>query len=101
MSSYRVARTIDGADIELNFSNLMRLDGDPSFLPSFLGFLERFSSRRYEERMEREKKVESVAANANENREEEEKVLVDSWRTAVPMETLGDTRISIFLSLPH
>lgn len=51
--------------------------------------------------MEREKKVESVAANANENREEEEKVLVDSWRTAVPMETLGDTRISIFLSLPH
>lgn len=60
LSSYRVARTIDGADIELNFSNLMRLDGGPSFLPSFLGFLERFSSRRYEERVERERKVERM-----------------------------------------
>lgn len=29
------------------------------------------------------------SANANENGEEEEEVLVDSWCTAVPMETLG------------
>lgn len=33
LSSYRVARTIDGADIELNFSNLTRLDGDISHSP--------------------------------------------------------------------
>lgn len=50
LSSYRVARTIDGADIELNFSNLTRLDGDISNSP--LGFLERSSSRKYEGRMD-------------------------------------------------
>lgn len=98
LSSYRVARTIDGADIELNFSNLTRLDGDISHSP--LGFLERSSSRRYEGRMDgrdgvgkKEKELETgetgkCSANANENGEEEE-VLVDSWCTAVPMETLG------------
>lgn len=117
MSSYRVARTIDGAaDIELNFSNLMRLDGDISHSPPPPSSNSLSSiSRRYEERMDDqeegedgEKELETgetgkCSANANENggeEEEEEEVLVDSWCTAVPMETLGDTRISIFPSPP-
>ena len=97
LSSYRVARTIDGCRYRIEFLEFNAF-GRIHLLPSL------DSSIFFD--MKREWTVESggegtgnwrdwkdCSANANENgeeeEEEEEEVLVDSWCTAVPMETLG------------